>query len=65
MSFIAIIKFLPELVSLIKTILSMLEKGKTELEIKAAIKNFNASLVKAVATKDTSKLEEIFNRGKK
>lgn len=61
---LTILKFLPELIALIKTLAKMVEEGKDIAEIKAAIKNFDSSLSTAVATKDSSKLEDIF-RGKK
>jgi hypothetical protein len=63
-TFITIIKFLPELFSMIKWISAMLKAGKSELDIKASLKVFDSALTKATETKNTSDLENIF-RGKK
>lgn len=56
-------KFLPELVSLIKFLSAKIEEGIEEAKLRNALKEFNIAMNKAVATKNTSDLENIF-RGK-
>ena len=59
-----IIKFGPQFWALLMWIKGQVEKGIDEAQIRKALDNFDKSLDKAIATKDTSDLEDIF-RGKK
>lgn len=59
----ALIKFLPELVSIIKLITKKISEGVDEAQIRASLKAFDAGLEKAIKTKDTTDLENVF-RGK-
>jgi len=57
------IKFLPELISIIKTIAQMVESGKSYLEIKKFLGELNDAIKKANESKDTSAIENMFNGG--
>jgi len=57
----AAIKFLPELISIIKTILGMIESGKNYLEVKKYLGDLNEAIKKANESKDTSEIENMFN----
>lgn len=61
---LTLLKFLPEIIAIVKTIIKMSAEGKSELEIRAALKLIDSALITAVLKKDTSELEDIF-RGKK
>lgn len=63
-TFITLIKFLPEIVALVKYLSKKLSEGISEAQLRAALKQFDTALDKAIKTKDTSDLEDIF-RGKK
>lgn len=62
--FLTILKFLPELISLIKLLTKKINQGIDEAQIKASLKHFDGALDRALKTKDTSALEGVF-RGKK
>jgi enamine deaminase RidA (YjgF/YER057c/UK114 family) len=61
--FSIIVKFLPELIALVKYLSKKIEEGVSEAQLRSALKQFDSALDKAIATKDTSDLEDIF-RGK-
>jgi hypothetical protein len=59
-----IIKFGPQFWALLMWLKEKVEQGISEEQIRLALKDFDKGLDKALATKDTSDLEDIF-RGKK
>lgn len=59
-----IIKFGPEFWALLTWLKAQVEKGVADAQIRNALKNFDKALDKAIASKDTTDLEDIF-RGKK
>jgi hypothetical protein len=63
-TFLTIIKFLPELVSLVKWLSQKISEGVDEAKLRAALQQFDKALDKAIKTKDTTDLENVF-RGKK
>jgi hypothetical protein len=58
-----LLKFLPELVAILKAITKKVSEGIDEAQIRASLKAFDAGLSKAIETKDTTDLENVF-RGK-
>jgi hypothetical protein len=60
----AFLKFLPEIWAMVKWLAQKIEEGVDEARLRAALKQFDSALDKAIKTKDTTDLEDIF-RGRK
>ena len=63
-TFLTFIKFLPELIELVKYLSKKIDQGVDEAKIRASLKQIDGALDKAISSKDTSDLEDIF-RGRK
>jgi hypothetical protein len=59
----AFLKFLPEIWGLVKWLSQKISEGVDEAKLRAALSQFDKSLEKAIKTKDTTDLENVF-RGK-
>lgn len=60
----AFLKFLPEIWALVKWLSQKISEGVDEAKLRAALNQFDKALDKAIKTKDTTDLENVF-RGKK
>lgn len=58
-----VLKFLPDLISIVKTIWGWVQQGIADAEIKRRLALFDQAAQIAKDTKDTSKLEDLFGGG--
>lgn len=60
-----VITFLPQFLKLLSWIKSQIDKGISEAQIKKSLEIFDKAIDKALASKDTTELEDIFRGGAK
>lgn len=62
MAYLSILKFLPDILSVIKIIVNAIKSGKSKEEIREGLKGIEAAFLESLPEKKAASLNDIFNK---